>query len=273
MAARKAGDMSTATPAPSDRRFSFVVPRSGELRRRVLRASLVLAVILVVVAAGIGVGAAITGGRTHAPLGPTPHAGLGAGAFGRGGEAGSIVVFPGHDVSAVPPAPPASKTTPPPPPSGHGATTPLPPSPPTRIWIPAIGVSSRLIRLGLQPDGSLQVPSDFGVAGWWVGGASPGERGAAVIAGHVDSSGGPAVFYKLRMLEPGDVVWVSREDRADVRFVVQRVERVPKTSFPTRAVYGPQSGAALRLVTCGGAFDRSTGHYVDNIIVFATASR
>jgi sortase (surface protein transpeptidase) len=148
----------------------------------------------------------------------------------------------------------------------------LPPSPPVRIWIPSIGVTSGLVRLGLEPDGTLQVPSEFGVAGWWAGGPSPGEKGAAVIVGHVDSTAGPGVFFRLPHLRPGAVVWVSREDQAAVEFVVQRIEQVPKTRFPTKEVYGPQPNATLRLVTCGGAFDHSTGHYVDNVIVFASAA-
>jgi hypothetical protein len=88
----------------------------------------------------------------------------------------------------------------------------------------------------------------------------------------VDSRSGPAVFYRLRQLRPGDPVWVERQDGRKVRFVVQRLKQVPKTSFPTHEVYGFQPHVMLRLITCGGVFNRNTGHYVDNVIVFATAS-
>lgn len=270
MAERDAGDGPAPTP-PGAESFSFVVPGSGELRRRVLRVSIVVGAVLLLIAGGIGIGAAITAARTPTRWSSPPPAGLAMGSFAAGGSR-PVAGLPSHGGPTAGSGSVHAAATAPPPPSGDGASTPLPPSPPARLWIPAIGVSSELVRLGLQPDGSLQVPSDFGVAGWWVGGASPGEKGPAVIVGHVDSGAGPAVFYRLRQLRPGDVVWVGREDRADVRFVVQRIERVPKASFPTRAVYGPQAGAALRLVTCGGAFDRSTGHYVDNVIVFATAA-
>jgi hypothetical protein len=169
-------------------------------------------------------------------------------------------------------SPPHRSAPPPSRPLGHGSKTPLPPSPPTNIWIPSIGVGSTLIRLGLNPDGSLEVPANFAVAGWWAGGRSPGERGAAVIVGHVDSKSGPAVFFLLRYLRHGDPIWVQRQDGRKVRFVVQRLEQVPKIHFPTQEVYGYHPQAMLRLITCGGAFNHQTGHYADNVIVFATAS-
>jgi hypothetical protein len=272
MAERNAGDGPAPTPPPGADSFSFVVPGSGELRRRVLRVSIVVGVVLLLVAGGIGIGAAITAARTATRGSSAPPAGLAVGSFADDGSR-PIAGLPSRGGPATASGRSSVPKGAPPPPSGEGASTPLPPSPPARLWIPAIGVSSELVRLGLQDDGSLQVPSDFSVAGWWVGGASPGEKGPAVIVGHVDSGAGPAVFYRLQQLRPGDVVWVAREDHADVRFVVQRLERVPKARFPTRAVYGPQPEAALRLVTCGGAFDRSTGHYVDNVIVFAAAAR
>jgi sortase (surface protein transpeptidase) len=140
------------------------------------------------------------------------------------------------------------------------------------IRIPSIGVSSHVIPLGLLPDGSLQTPADYGEAGWWSGGPTPGAVGPAVIVGHVDSTAGPAVFFHLRDLKPGDLVWVTRADGAKVSFVVRRLEQVAKAQFPTKEVYGPQPYATLRLITCGGTFDRSTGHYLDNVIVFADAA-
>jgi len=137
------------------------------------------------------------------------------------------------------------------------------------IVIPAIGVDARLIPLGRASDGTLEVPKDWGVAGWFAGGPFPGEPGPAVVVGHVDSTSGPAVFYRLRELRRGDVIVVSAEGRGRSRFWIVSSEWFAKSAFPTRRVYGPVAGPALRLVTCGGAFDRSTGHYVDNLVVFA----
>ena len=143
-------------------------------------------------------------------------------------------------------------------------------APPRWIKIAAIGVSASVVPLGLNPDRSLEVPERWEQAGWYVGGPEPGERGPAVIAGHVDSTSGPAVFYRLGRLEPGAAVLVGRADRSVVRFRVERVERWPKDRFPTHRVYGRTRDAALRLITCGGAFDRGSGHYLDNTIVYAS---
>ncbi len=97
----------------------------------------------------------------------------------------------------------------------------------------------------------------------------PGRLGPAVIAGHVDSRSGPAVFYRLRELRPGDLVVVERADGTRLRFLVERVDRFPKAGFPTAAVFGPVPSAALRLITCAGDFDRASGHYLDNLVVSA----
>jgi len=140
---------------------------------------------------------------------------------------------------------------------------------PVRVVIPAIGVSAGVGRLGLNPDGTLAVPTDFDKTGWWSKGTVPGERGPAVIVGHVDSKAGPAVFYRLGALRRGDVVRVRGAGGTLARFVVQRLERVPKSAFPTERVYGAVRYAALRLITCGGAFDASAGHYTDNLVVYA----
>jgi sortase (surface protein transpeptidase) len=144
-----------------------------------------------------------------------------------------------------------------------------PAAPPARVEIPAIGVSSALVRLALGPDGTLQAPADYGTVGWYTGGPSPGEAGPAVIAGHLDSDTGPAVFYKLGSLRPGEAVLVVLADGKRLRFVVTGVARYAKDRFPTRAVYGPTSYPALRLITCGGSFDRSSGRYRDNLVVSA----
>jgi sortase (surface protein transpeptidase) len=145
----------------------------------------------------------------------------------------------------------------------------LPPSPPLRLEIPAIGVSSPLVRLGFNPDGTMQVPGDFQVAGWFTGGPQPGQLGPAVIAGHVDSRTGPAVFYRLRDLRPGDQIRVVRADRLVVRFQVESLARYPKRSLPDEAVYGATTAPALRLITCAGTFDRARHSYRDNLVVSA----
>ena len=141
---------------------------------------------------------------------------------------------------------------------------------PVRIEIPSIGVASTLQRLGRAPDRTVQVPSRWEVAGWYAGGTRPGDPGSAVILGHVDSTSGPAVFYRLSELRRGDTVTIRRADGSSVRFVVQRIQQYPKDRFPTDEVYYPTLTPALRLVTCGGQFDYATGHYRSNVIVFAT---
>ena len=115
-------------------------------------------------------------------------------------------------------------------------------------------------------------PHRWEEAGWYAGegGTRPGDPGSAVLLGHVDSTAGPAVFYRLRELRPGDRVEVVRADGSTVRFAVDRTEQYPKTRFPTDDVYYPTLTPALRLVTCGGSFDATAGHYRSNVIVFAT---
>jgi sortase (surface protein transpeptidase) len=142
---------------------------------------------------------------------------------------------------------------------------------PVRVRVPAIGVDSELLRLGTDAAGVLVPPDDPDRAGWFPGGAVPGDVGPAVVAGHVDSVEGPAVFARLRELTPGDEVVVDRQDGTTARFTVTGVGRHPKDDFPTEAVYGPTPRAELRLVTCGGDFDRSRGSYEDNVVVFARA--
>jgi sortase (surface protein transpeptidase) len=140
---------------------------------------------------------------------------------------------------------------------------------PVRIGIPAVGVSSPLDRLGRARDRTVQVPSRWERAGWYTPGTRPGDPGSAVILGHVDSKRGPAVFYRLRELRRGDLVQVARADGSSVRFAVERVEQYDKRRFPTDEVYYPTLTPELRLVTCGGTFDATAGHYRSNIIVFA----
>ena len=153
----------------------------------------------------------------------------------------------------------------------------LSPSIPTSIEIPAIRVRSPLLRLDLAADGSLAVPppgAHYDEAGWYLHSPTPGALGPSVIVGHVDSKrGGPSVFFRLGDLRPGDTVRVSRADGSVAVFAVDDVHRYHKTQFPTRLVYGNTDHAALRLVSCGGPFDRATGEYLDNVIVTASLVR
>lgn len=140
---------------------------------------------------------------------------------------------------------------------------------PVRLLIPALHVDSRLDRLGLQKDGTIEVPHRVDVAGWYESGPRPGQNGPAVILGHVDSKTGPGIFVDLRHVRIGTLVRVDRADGTSVRFKVTKVSRVPKVGFPTDLVYAPSLDPSLRLVTCGGSFDRSRGSYRDNVIAFA----
>ncbi|WP_245974395.1 class F sortase [Thermomonospora umbrina] len=176
--------------------------------------------------------------------------------------------------SLAPAAAPSRPVATPPSPAPR-PTTALPPSRPLTLQIPRLKVHSRLLSLGKNPDGSLEVPSETRVqqAGWYRYGAAPGARGPAVIAGHVDSRTGPAVFHRLRELRPGDHVTVLRRDGRTAVFRITRVELVDKDRFPTRRVYGKVSYAGLRLITCGGTFDPTTGHYRHNVIAYGRLVR
>jgi hypothetical protein len=192
--------------------------------------------------------------------------------------AGITIAFIGHDTLrwAPPPVPPAWA-------AGHPAdprvyrfradVRVLPPSEPVRLDIPAIGVRARVTELGLNPDGSIAVPplaTPF-VTGWYDGGTAPGSPGAAVILGHVDAAGvGPAVFYYLGNMRPGDKIYVGMHNGRTAVFETYSVAEYLKTRFPTSKVYGYTSWPTLRLVTCGGDFDAQTGHYLGNTVVFAS---
>ena len=142
---------------------------------------------------------------------------------------------------------------------------------PVRIRIPAIGVNSVLERLGRLADGSIDLPHrQIQDAGWYREGPRPGQPGPAVIIGHVDWDHGPAVFFDLDQLRPGDQVYVDRADGSVGRFRVTGMSQVPKVRFPTDLVFGQNLEVSLRLVTCGGSFDRTTRNYRDNVIVFAS---
>lgn len=138
---------------------------------------------------------------------------------------------------------------------------------PTAIKIPSIAVHASLEALSIRADGSLAPPS-FTDAGWYAQGTAPGDVGPAVIAGHVDSTSGPSVFYRLKDLNTGDQILVERGGRW-LTFTVTSVGRYPKTNFPTSTVYGPTPTAELRLITCGGAFNNARESYDDNVVVYA----
>ncbi len=147
---------------------------------------------------------------------------------------------------------------------------PAPAASPVSLTIPLIGVKTQLITLGLTAGGALQVPSTTSVAGWYTGSPRPGAVGSAIIVGHIDSLTGPGVFYRLSELRRGDDAYVKRADGTTAEFRVTSVQTYLKDRFPTQTVYGPTPDAELRLITCGGAFDPATGHYLSNIVVYAT---
>ncbi|MFI6286610.1 class F sortase [Streptomyces sp. NPDC051018] len=168
----------------------------------------------------------------------------------------------GASAASVPTAPDAAPGRP----SGPATAAPV------RVTIPAIGVDSSLMRLGLNGDGTVEVPpAEQGMsAGWYTGAAVPGEPGAAVIIGHNDTKYGRAVFHDLRKLTKGAEISVINAAGVTARFTVTGKEVVQKTAFPTQRVYGRVDDRVLRLVTCDGPFDPQ-GHPVDNLIVYATA--
>jgi sortase (surface protein transpeptidase) len=159
------------------------------------------------------------------------------------------------ELDGAPPAPPIV--------SGPDAPAPV------HVRIPAIGVDAAVGRLGLNSDGTIEVPSDPGQTGWYQNGPSPGAQGPAVIIGHVDWYTGPAVFYRLSSLRAGNDVAVSLADGSTVTFTIQRVATFPVNAFPTDQVYGATPDAELRLITCGGAFSISQRRYLSNVVVFA----
>ena len=188
----------------------------------------------------------------------------------------AIAVAMGTQAHAPQPAAAAS-ATPSPSDTPGGSKTPAPPlllpaAVPTHVDIPAIEVSSDLLQLGQNPDGTVEVPplAKDSRAGWYRYSPTPGARGPAVLLGHVDSAEyGPGVFFKLGALEPGDTAIVTRADHSVATFRVTRVISVPKDAFPTLAVYGNTDDAELRLITCGGSFDPKARSYLDNIVVYA----
>jgi sortase (surface protein transpeptidase) len=171
------------------------------------------------------------------------------------------------------PAPVAAAATPPvpswsiePPTSGQSMAAPV------RVRIPAIGVDGPIVGIGVDAAGALTPPADTSQVGWYAQGPAPGDVGPAILAGHVDSRAGPGVFFRLRQLRAGDQVQVARADGSAQNFTVVSITQVAKADFPTDQVYAPAPAPILRLVTCGGSFDRAARSYLDNLIVDAVAA-
>ncbi|MFJ4906905.1 class F sortase [Streptomyces sp. NPDC093249] len=150
------------------------------------------------------------------------------------------------------------------------APRPLPASPPVRVRVPAVGVDAPVTGVGLDADGWMEAPppEDDRLAGWFTGAVTPGERGTAVVVGHVDTPNGRAVFYDLGALRKGHRVEVTRRDGRTAVFTVYGAEVVPKDAFPAARVYGDTGTPELRLITCGGRFTEGTG-YAGNVVVSA----
>lgn len=162
--------------------------------------------------------------------------------------------------AAVTPAVPVVKTVPS-----------LPHSVPTSVSIPSIGVNANVVSVGQNSDGSIAVPGPYDV-GWYNLGPSPGEIGPAVLVGHVDYvTIGPAVFWNLRNMQPGDIIQIARQDGKTVNFKVEKVQSYGQEAFPTQDVYGNINYPGLRLITCTGDFNYVTHHYSDNLVVYARA--
>lgn len=146
----------------------------------------------------------------------------------------------------------------------------IPASRPVTLVIPSLGIDTSVGELGLQANGQVQVPATTRVVGWYRYGVTPGQIGSAVILGHVDSYLGPGVFFRLKTLKAGDSLDLTLADGAHTRFVVTEVVQYLKTAFPDRLVYGMHGAdRSLQLVTCGGAFDSATGHYLSNVVVYS----
>jgi len=197
----------------------------------------------------------------------------------------ALVVLSGYrlaapELSAVE-SPAAGRVLPPPPvvaastPAPTATPPPMIPPPvvtdPVRLRIPAIAVDAPVIGLGLTAQGAIDVPTKWGDVGWYQAGVAPGAVGPAVLVGHYDSKKGPAVFYRLRSLLPGDQITVVGASGMSVTFVVDRAETVSKSSFPSDRVYGPVARPEIRLITCDGGFDEHTHHYLDNHVVYGHA--
>ncbi|MEU6216534.1 class F sortase [Streptomyces sp. NPDC047022] len=180
-----------------------------------------------------------------------------------------IWLLHGGTAPKAPPQPPAAQSVTATDRTDSGAPA-LPPSPPDRIRIPSIRVDAPLTDLGLSGTGRLQAPppTDQNLAGWYRGGATPGETGTSIVAGHVDTAAGPAVFYNLGVLQKGNTIEVHRQDGSTAVFTVYAVRVFEARNFPDRTVYGAAYRPELRVITCGGGYAPGTG-YQGNVVAFA----
>jgi sortase (surface protein transpeptidase) len=168
------------------------------------------------------------------------------------------------DGAVVPAGATPTKAAPPPNPLDFGQRI-----APARLVIPEIGVNAPVGKMGLDSTGALEVPKAWADTGWYGGGPAPGQTGPAVIVGHYDSTTGPAVFYRVPALKAGQKIDVKLVDGRTLEFAVDSLVMVSKATFPTEEVYGPTTRPELRIITCGGSFNYTTHHYLDNVIVYA----
>ncbi|MFI6727846.1 class F sortase [Streptomyces sp. R-74717] len=199
---------------------------------------------------------------------------------------GMLLIYDSIETSVddKPPAPPAAVAPAAVPEvlGSHAAPRPVTPSAPavgpamsrsvpTRLQIPSLAVKAPFTKLSIGADGRLNPPppNDSNLVGWFKGGVTPGERGAAIVAGHVDTTTGPAVFLQLQFLKPGSTVDITRADGSVATFEVDSVETFSKAKFPNKRVYSDTPSAQLRLITCGGPYNRKAKHYEDNVVAFA----
>ncbi|WP_327064588.1 class F sortase [Kitasatospora sp. NBC_01250] len=233
--------MSTASPLGRPPRTSV----GGRLRRRMRTARLARPAAALITAVGVAL------------------AGSGATAYFLAAPPGAVRSAARTDVGALPVSPDASA------PAAAAATS---AAPPVRLRIPVIGVDSSLADLHVQQDGHLAAPDDPDQVGWWSEGPRPGDQGATVLVGHVDSRTGPAVFSNLSALHPGDSITVERADRSRLGFTVKALRQYAKDDFPDDQVYPTTGPPQLHLITCGGDYDRTHHDYTDNLVVYATLS-
>ena len=262
-----------ATEAAGARRPALGGPshrhRRPRRRRRILQTAGLVATGCGILALALGVGGwALTGRHPALPQPPKQSSGQAAhGSAGQNGPAGGHrhLVQAGSTNQIPAPRGLAGR-------GSSGVRQQRVPKP-TKLVIPAIGVRTRLIRLGITSQGTLQVPVSAAIAGWFIGSPRPGGIGASIIAGHIDSYRGPGVFVRLKDLHRGEKVYVTGATGSVATFRITAVHMYAKDRFPTAAVYGPVPDAELRLITCGGQFDYSTGHYLSNVVVYAVLIR
>jgi len=244
--------------------MSRYVPRHARKRRGLLRAAVLPALgAAVVVAVIVGVSLRLPDSRAAEVDGSGPVSASPSVTTPATPSTSSASTSPSPAPAAVPST--SSPTT-----AGSSTTTTIyvhPIAEPVRIVIPSIEVDAKLIPVGLLDDGDMEVPP-FGLAGWYEPGPLPGNHGPAVIVAHVDTKKGPDVFYRLKDLEPGDEILVYGADGDVATFGVDSKEQRLKTELPVERIWNDTWEPLIRLITCTGEFDRSSGHYLSNMIVY-----